>query len=163
MKDVLAAQSAGVGRFIDVRAEPTEFTDVRAEGFVHAPYASAAKTLASAQRSERIYVIDSYGWYSEQVAHTLEAQGFSDVHVVDGGLLYWTFQGGPLSSDNPSLAPKFQRSEVDDNVTVAAAEAAAAELGVTVDLSGRLFPLLDVHIAPEDREEAIARSAAKRN
>jgi len=161
LKDVLTAQSANSGRFVDVRPAAA-FRDAHAEGFVNVPVTEVTTTLASS-RSERIYVIDHYGYYSEQAARLLESSGFVDVKVVDGGLLYWAFQGGPLASDNSALASRLRRVEGGDKATVAAAEAAAADLGVTVDLSDRLFPLLDVHMPePSDRQEAIAKSAAKR-
>lgn len=162
MKDVLAAQAANAGRFVDVRSAEA-FRDAHAEGFSNVPVSEVTSALASASRSERIYLIDHYGYYSEQAARTLEAAGFVDVKVVDGGLLYWTFQGGPLASESSALAARLRRPESAEKPTVAAAEAAAAELGVTVDLSDRLFPLLDVHMTdPADRQEAIEKSAAKR-
>jgi len=162
LKDVLAAQAANAGRFIDVR-EVEAFRDAHAEGFVNVPSSEVATTLASASRSERVFLIDHYGYYSEKAARVLETAGFGDVKVVDGGLLYWTFQGGPLASENSALASRLRRVEGGDKVTVAAAEASAAELGVSVDLSDRLFPLLDVHMTDAaDRQEAITKSAAKR-
>lgn len=162
LKDVLAAQAANAGRFVDVRS-PEAFRDAHAEGFSNVPVGDVARALATAPRSERLYLIDHYGYYSEQAARTLEAAGFTDVKVVDGGLLYWTFQGGPLVSEAADLAARLRRTEGGEKPSVAAAEAAAAELGVTVDLSDRLFPLLDVHMTdPADRQEAINKSAAKR-
>ncbi len=139
------------------------FRDAHAEGFVNVPAAEVATTLASASRSERVFLIDHYGYYSEQAARTLESAGFHDVKVVDGGLLYWTFQGGPLASENSALAARLRRADGADKATVASVEAAAQDLGVAVDLSERTFPLLDLHMTDKaDREEALAKSAAKR-
>jgi len=162
LKDVLAAQAANVGRFVDVR-QADAFRDAHPVGFVHVPADEVAATLASVSKSERIFLIDQYGFHSEKAARSLESAGFHDVKVVDGGLLYWTFQGGPLASNNPTLAPRLRSAEGVDKATLASAQAAAQDIGVSVDLSARISPLLDVHMTdPADREEALAKSAAKR-
>jgi len=162
LKDVLSAQAANLGRFVDVR-KADAFRDAHAVGFVNVPAEDIAATLSSVPKSERVFLIDQYGYYSEKAARSLESAGFHDVKVFDGGLLYWTFQGGPLASDNPSLASRLRAAEGGDKATLASAQAAAQDIGVSVDLSDRIFPLLDVHMTdPADRQEALAKSAAKR-
>jgi len=162
LQSVLAAQSANAGRFVDVRSAGA-FRDAHAAGFVNVPVDDVATSLASVAKSERVFLIDQYGFYSEKAARSLEAAGFHDVKVVDGGLLYWTFQGGPLASDNPSLAPRLRATEGADKATLASAQANAQDVGVSVDLTDRIFPLLDVHMTdPADREEALAKSVVKR-
>jgi len=160
--DAQRALSSREGLFVDVRS-PGMFKDARADGFDNVPLNELATKLASAPRTERVYIIDQYGYYSERAARQLEGAGFADVRVVDGGLFTWAFRGGPLASDNASLAPKLRRADATEKPTLAAAEAAAAELGVTVDLQPERFPLLDVHFRdPAEREEAHAKSYARR-
>lgn len=157
---VLEAQSASAGTFIDVRARDA-FAEVHAEGFLNIPHYELLASLSQVPKGP-VYLLDHYGFYSEQAAKVLEANDYHDVRVVEGGLLTWTFRGGPVTSSHPPVAAKLKRNR-GVTATLPAVEAAAQELGVSVDLSERVFPHIDrVFDSKEDRAEAISKSWVKR-
>lgn len=78
---------------------------------------------------------------------------------MEGGLLTWTFRGGPVSSGHAALAAKLKRHE-GATATLPAVEAVAQELGVSVDLKDRVFPHADKLFEgkPDEKAEALAKS-----
>jgi len=157
----LDAQASGTGAFIDVRSREA-FSEVHAEGFVNIPHAELSLQLGQVPKGAPVYLLDHYGFYSELSAKVLEAHDYHDVRVVDGGLITWTFRGGPVTSTNPAAATRLKRNR-DATASLPGVEAVAAEMGVTVDLSGRVFPLLDkLFDNAEDKEEGKKKSWVNR-
>lgn len=70
---------------LDVR-EPDELRRASIEGAVHMPMRHVPARLDELDRSARIAILCHHGGRSEQVARFLYAQGFTDVHNVDGGI-----------------------------------------------------------------------------
>lgn len=71
---------------VDVR-EPGEFAAKRLAGSVNVPLSRLETEAAKLPKDKPLVVLCQSGLRSEDAARRLEAQGFSDVRVLDGGLL----------------------------------------------------------------------------
>jgi len=155
------AQSAGAGTFVDVRPRES-FHEVHAEGFTNIPHTHLAAQLAAIPKDSPVYLLDNYGFYSERAAKVLESNEYRDVRVIEGGLITWTFRGGPVTSANATVAARLKKHR-GVAPSLPAVEAIAADHGVSVDISSRVFPLIDkVFDTPEDKKEAIEKSWARK-
>jgi len=157
----IEAQAAGAGAFIDVRPRDA-FAEVHADGFINIPHGELAQKLAQVPKGAPVYLLDQWGFYSERAAKTLEAADYRDVRVVEGGLVTWSFRGGPVTAANATVAARLKRHR-ESTPSLAAIEGVASEMGVSVDISDRRFPYLDKIFDTEaDKEEAVKRSWAKK-
>jgi len=154
------ALAAGAVTLIDVRPAD-EFAEVHADGSLNIPQADLQEQIAQVPKGVPVCLLDHFGYYAEQAARVLEEKGVSDVSVVEGGLVMWTYGGGPVSSANPQVAARLKRGR-DDELSLAAVEGVAADMGVRVDISDEVFPELDRYFErAEDRQEAMAKSWAR--
>lgn len=84
----VSAMSPGECQLIDVREYP-EFRAERIEGARLIPLSAFGKQLDLIDRSKRVYLLCRSGNRAKQAAEKLINQGFTDVHVVEGGMVAW--------------------------------------------------------------------------
>ncbi len=104
VQDLKAAVDANPkSQVLDVR-ESSEFSqDGGAPGALLAPLSTdvAAAGLFDAQKP--VFILCRSGARSIKAATVLEARGFADVRVVEGGMQAWTAAGFPLVRTGPSV------------------------------------------------------------
>lgn len=98
-----AAAAAPRIQLIDVRESAEFAADGSAPGAVLAPLSNdvAAAGLLDAQKP--VFVLCRSGARSVKAAALLEARGFADVRVVDGGLQAWQAAGYPVERRGPAV------------------------------------------------------------
>lgn len=102
--DLQAAAAAGPRiQIIDVRESAEVAADGGAPGAVLAPLSNdvAAAGLLDAQKP--VFVLCRSGARSVKAAALLEARGFADVRVVEGGLQAWEAAGYPVERRRPAV------------------------------------------------------------
>jgi rhodanese-related sulfurtransferase len=92
INELLAA--GGECQVIDVR-EFSEFDGERISGARLAPLSNFEKHADEIDRAKPVYLVCRSGNRARQAAERLAKKGFTDVHVVEGGMLAWTAAGLP--------------------------------------------------------------------
>jgi len=87
-------------RLVDVR-EVSEFADVRAEDVVLLPMSTLPPRLEELPRDRELLFICRSGSRSGQVVAYLQANGWTDVANVAGGMLAWESAGLPVRRGSP--------------------------------------------------------------
>jgi rhodanese-related sulfurtransferase len=83
-------------RLIDVREYP-EFAEGHIAGSELVPLGTLNKASEGWNRSEPLTLICRSGQRAERARHTLDAKGFTTLHVLDGGVHAWSAAGKPLT------------------------------------------------------------------
>lgn len=87
--EVVAAREAGESLVVlDVR-QPEELALASVPNVLHIPMMTIPERLGELDRSGRIAVLCHHGQRSANVCAYLKAQGFTDVHNIDGGIDAW--------------------------------------------------------------------------
>ena len=96
-RDVIAAQKRGEAiALIDVR-EPNEWNLFRLAGARHIPISRvAADASRSVPHDGRVVVYCARGARSAAAAAQLQAQGFTNVESLAGGIMGWVVAGGEV-------------------------------------------------------------------
>ena len=81
--------------FIDVR-EPNEWNLFRLAGARHIPVARVMAEAASLPQDARVVVYCARGARSSAAAAQLQAQGFTNVESLTGGIMGWVDAGGDV-------------------------------------------------------------------
>ena len=88
----------GVGALIvDVR-EPNEYTQLRARGAVLLPLGRLNGRVKDLPRDRELLLMCRTGGRSQNATQFLQAQGFSNVTNVSGGIVAWHAAGLPTTS-----------------------------------------------------------------
>lgn len=82
-------------QWIDVR-EPGEFSTENISGTKLLPLSELEKNLDGIDPKRPVILICRSGTRSRQAAERLEKQGFSNVQVMEGGILAWKAAGKPV-------------------------------------------------------------------
>jgi rhodanese-related sulfurtransferase len=91
----------GVGALIvDVR-EPNEYTQLRARGAVLLPLGRLNGRVKDLPRDRELLLMCRTGGRSQNATQFLQAQGFSNVTNVSGGIVAWHAAGLPTTSGEP--------------------------------------------------------------
>jgi rhodanese-related sulfurtransferase len=91
----------GVGALIvDVR-EPNEYTQLRARGAVLLPLGRLNGRVRDLPRDRELLLMCRTGGRSQNATQFLQAQGFSNVTNVSGGIVAWHAAGLPTTSGEP--------------------------------------------------------------
>lgn len=77
---------------IDVR-EVAEWNDAHVVGATLAPLSELPVHLAGLSRAKPVWVLCRSGMRAQRAAQHMVAEGFSDVRVVEGGILAWAESG----------------------------------------------------------------------
>lgn len=86
-------------RLLDARA-PQEFAVSHLDGAHPAPTVDEAlRHLNGAHKNEPIVVYCSVGYRSAAIVERLAAEGFTQVHNLDGSLFQWANEGRPVYRD----------------------------------------------------------------
>jgi rhodanese-related sulfurtransferase len=88
---------------IDVR-EPEEWAAGHAPGAHHIPMMQIPGRLDEVPDDREVVVICRVGERSARVVDYLRANGFDNVHNLDGGLRDWVAAGRPVVNDEGSTA-----------------------------------------------------------
>ena len=80
--------------FLDVR-EDMELEICRIDGALHIPMGTIPETFEQLPRSATIVVLCHHGMRSMQVAQFLQAQGFTDLKNLAGGIHAWAHSVDP--------------------------------------------------------------------
>lgn len=92
----VAAEADPKAQIVDVR-ESSEFAqDGFAPGAVLAPLSADVSAAGLLDPQKPVYVLCRSGARSTKAAAMLEARGFADVRVVEGGMDSWTAAGYPI-------------------------------------------------------------------
>ncbi|MBI4425504.1 MAG: DUF2892 domain-containing protein [Elusimicrobia bacterium] len=83
---------------LDVRSSPEHHAE-RIEGATLSPPCALERRAAGLDRAAPVYVFCARGPRSERAARRLEASGFRDVRVLEGGLAAWVSAGLPTLRD----------------------------------------------------------------
>jgi rhodanese-related sulfurtransferase len=93
--------SEDVGALIvDVR-EPNEYTQLRARGAVLLPLGRLNGRVKDLPRDRELLMMCRTGARSQNATQFLQAQGFSNVTNVSGGIVAWHAAGLPTTSGEP--------------------------------------------------------------
>ena len=87
--------TGGECQVIDVR-EYSEFSSERIADAQLMPLSNFEKHEAEIDHSKPVYLMCRSGNRARQAAERLAKKGFSDVHVIEGGMLAWTEAGLPV-------------------------------------------------------------------
>jgi len=159
-RDAIKAQSDNLGVFIDLRP-PVDFHQLGPPGFTNIPHYAITEKLSTINKFDILYLLDTSGFYSEKTARILDNQRFTDVRIIEGGLLDWVYAGGPITSEVPELKAKF--TELHNLPPKMAAIQAHQEAGETIDTSSKMYPLLHrFYTTKEEQAQATANSKARR-
>jgi len=158
--DAIKAQKINKGIFLDLRP-PEVAKEVSPVGFTNIPHYSLETKIATLNKLDTIYLLDNFGYYSEKAGKLLDSHMFNDVRVVEGGMLYWAFKGGSLTSENPEHQPNFSEQAYPLNYSTAQAIVEKEQLQVKEeDLK---FPLAHLFFdSKKEQEEALAKSPRKK-
>jgi rhodanese-related sulfurtransferase len=84
-----ALDGASECQVIDVR-EPSEFRSEHIAKSKLMPLSQFEECIDNIDRSKSVYLMCRSGTRSKQAAERLLAKGFSNIHVVDGGIMAWS-------------------------------------------------------------------------
>jgi rhodanese-related sulfurtransferase len=102
--DVVIAREVPAGaHLLDVR-EPDEWAAGHAPGAAHVPMMQIPARLDEVPVDREVVVVCRVGARSANVVAYLRANGFDNVHNLDGGMLDWAAAGRPLVSEDGSAA-----------------------------------------------------------
>ncbi|GAA2518227.1 rhodanese-like domain-containing protein [Pilimelia columellifera] len=90
-------------RLIDVR-EPDEWAAGHAPGAAHLPMMQIPDRAAEVPRDGDVVVVCRSGARSAQVVSYLLANGWGNVHNLDGGMRGWAAAGQPMVADDDRQA-----------------------------------------------------------
>lgn len=86
VKDLIESQSLGKSYILDVR-NPDEFTSCHLPGSINLPLDNIEKGLANhIPHDQTVYLVCQSGVRSERARKILEAQGYSNVICIEGGI-----------------------------------------------------------------------------
>ncbi len=85
---------------VDVR-EPNEYTQLRARGAVLLPLGRLNGRAKDLPRDRELLLMCRTGGRSQNATQFLQAQGFSNVTNVSGGIVAWHAAGLPTTSGEP--------------------------------------------------------------
>jgi len=85
---------------VDVR-EPNEYTQLRARGAVLLPLGRLNGRARDLPRDRELLLMCRTGGRSQNATQFLQAQGFSNVTNVSGGIVAWHAAGLPTTSGEP--------------------------------------------------------------
>jgi rhodanese-related sulfurtransferase len=85
---------------VDVR-EPNEYTQLRARGAVLLPLGRLNGRAKDLPRDRELLMMCRTGGRSQNATQFLQAQGFSNVTNVSGGIVAWHAAGLPTTSGEP--------------------------------------------------------------
>jgi|SRR6266540_3640885 len=100
---VMAGEVSDDTYLIDVR-EPEEWAVGHAPGAHHIPMMQIPGRLDEVPDDREVVVICRVGERSARVVAYLRANGFDNVHNLDGGLRDWAAAGRPVVNDDGSAA-----------------------------------------------------------
>lgn len=87
--------TGGECQVIDVR-EFSEFNQERIADAQLMPLSNFEKHADEIDHSKPVYIMCRSGMRAKQAAARLAAKGFTDIHVIDGGMIAWTQSNLPV-------------------------------------------------------------------
>jgi len=155
--DAINAQKLHDGHFIDVRV-PEQFNRMAPRSFLNIPFYEVLddkKPLPSTiNHTDPIYLSCLVGYRSEQVARALEGQGYTNVAIVEGGITFWIFYGGPVMG-----SPEINKIDAIDDETPSLQLLVnqAKQLGIDVSsaMEGRRHPKIDNFFPRDEQAETL--------
>lgn len=97
-----AAAMASGAKLVDVR-EPSEFLSVHVPGSVLVPLATLEAQLGALDAARPVCLLCGSGLRAAGAARALEAAGFQDLRVVEGGIEAWEKSGAPVRRAGPRV------------------------------------------------------------
>jgi rhodanese-related sulfurtransferase len=99
----MVSEVSADAHLLDVR-EPVEWAAGHAPQAQHVPMMQIPARLDEVPGDRTVVVVCRVGERSARVVDFLRANGFDDVHNLDGGMLDWAAAGLPLVSEDGSAA-----------------------------------------------------------
>jgi len=155
--EAIKLQREKKGFFVDVC--PPAISDYEPKGFTRIPYRDIEKDYVIIPKGDPVYVIDSWGYYSERVATFLESKGYN-VSVINGGVLTWACCHGPMEWKTEELQKLFAMPEGMPNFNQFKSFF-MEQLDMEIDYSKIIPPDIEYKFATPEQQQQALKEALK--